>query len=87
MRIIDLDSVKYGICYHMTTKVMEQPIKLKIDTVLELMILVLNDVHVGLCIYLPKDLNCKMFSAMHFTYYINRSIATKADSPYLGYDQ
>ena len=27
----------------------------------------------------------KMFSAMHFIYYINRSIATKVDSTYLGY--
>ena len=27
----------------------------------------------------------KMFSAMHFTYYINRSTATKVDSTYFGY--
>ena len=27
----------------------------------------------------------KMFGAMHFIYYINRSIATKVDSTYLGY--
>ena len=27
------------------------------------------------------------FGAMHFIYYINRSIATKVDSTYLGYDQ
>ena len=26
-----------------------------------------------------------MFGAMHFIYYINRSIATKGDSTYLGY--
>ena len=26
-----------------------------------------------------------MFGAMHFIYYINRSIATKVDSTYLGY--
>ena len=27
----------------------------------------------------------KMFGAMHFIYYINRSIPTKVDSTYLGY--
>ena len=27
----------------------------------------------------------KKFGAMHFIYYINRSIATKVDSTYLGY--
>ena len=27
----------------------------------------------------------QMFGAMHFIYYINRSIATKVDSTYLGY--
>ena len=27
----------------------------------------------------------KMFGAMHFIYYISRSIATKVDSTYLGY--
>ena len=31
------------------------------------------------------DLIIKMFGAMHFIYYINRSIATKVDSTYLGY--
>ena len=29
----------------------------------------------------------RMFGAMHFIYYINRSIATKVDLTYLGYDQ
>ena len=29
--------------------------------------------------------NTKMFGAMHFIYYINKSIATKIDSTYLGY--
>ena len=28
----------------------------------------------------------KMFGAMHFISYINRSIATKVDSSYLGYN-
>ena len=31
------------------------------------------------------DKGLKMFGAMHFIYYINRSIATKVDSTYLGY--
>ena len=32
-----------------------------------------------------KTTNLKKFVAMHFIYYINRSIATKVDSTYLGY--
>ena len=39
--------------------------------------------------HLRKQLNFKptllKFGAMHFIYYINRSIATKVDSTYLGY--
>ena len=34
----------------------------------------------GVLLYLGK-----MFGAMHFIYYINRSIASKVDSTYLGY--
>ena len=44
----------------------------------------------GICIIVNPDVSDfiyikKMFGAMHFNYYINRSIATKVDSIYLGY--
>ena len=32
-----------------------------------------------------SHINVKMFGAMHFIYYINRSIATKVDSTNLAY--
>ena len=35
--------------------------------------------------HFSKLLLIKMFGAMHFIYYINKSIATKVDSTYLGY--
>ena len=31
------------------------------------------------------DKGLKLFGEMHFVYYINKSIATKVDSTYLGY--
>ena len=48
-----------------------------------------SDINVFLSIYLwilPTLINSVfiMFGAMHFIYYINRSIATKVDSTYLG---
>ena len=35
--------------------------------------------------HLKSFITFKKFGAMHFIYYINRSIATKVDSTYLGY--
>ena len=38
-------------------------------------------------LYRIKELFFKMFGAMHFIYYINRSITTKVDSTYWAIDQ
>ena len=37
------------------------------------------------CGILPKKFSTKMAVVIHFIYYINRLIATKVDSTYLGY--